>query len=77
MTHSWPLFFLKPGQLWFIVHFTVGPFISFLENMVLYFHFTFILFNIQGKVIFSNQKKKTRARCELEFIEYLAMARGF
>lgn len=34
------------------------------------------LFNIQGKVIVSNQKKN-RTRCELDLIKYLAIARVF
>lgn len=60
MTSLWPtvdLYFLKAGQLWFTVHFTVGPFISFWKLWFCIFISPSLLFNIQGKVIFSNQKK--------------------
>lgn len=67
MTPSWPFFFfLAPGLLWFIVHFTVDPFISFFvvvvvvfENTVLNFHFTFICIEYSGKGdLFKPEKKK-------------------
>lgn len=62
MTHSWPLlllFFNTRSIVGFYVHFTVGPSISFLEIMVLYFHFTLIFVWYSGKGdLFKSEKKK-------------------